>query len=357
MGKLKTTQLEPSALVFEPLHEREENVLSSVIRQFVATAKPVGSQSISGLMDLSSATIRHVLVDLENKGFLTHPHTSAGRIPLDQGYRFYVDRLMRARSLNLKEKNQVEQEYQKAKEEVEILMRHTAKILSAMTHLAGLAVFRPPQEISLDHFKIVAIDSRRVLVVLVLGEGLVKEELLWLEKPVDLKEIGKITQLLNSRFAGLTLAQIRDSLLKEVESAKKARLSVIEAALKLIDNALQVDGDEIHMEGVSYLAEQPEFHNFQMMEQVLRLVEEKKPLAQILSRPQAKPGLAVEIGRELPQASLRAFSFVHIPYYYQGRIAGSLGVLGPTRMAYDRVAGVVKHMAQCLETTLSQGGE
>ena len=200
----------------KPLHEREENVLSSVIHHYVATAKPVGSQVISGRMELSPATIRHVLMDLETKGFLTHPHTSAGRVPLDQGYRFYVDRLMQARSLNLKEKQQVVQEYVKAKDEVEILMRHTAKILSAMTRLAGLAVFHVPQEISLDHFKIIAVDAHRILVVLALGEGLVKEEWIRLEAPVDLKEITKITQLLNSRFAGLTLAQIRETLLKEV---------------------------------------------------------------------------------------------------------------------------------------------
>ena len=341
----------------QPLHEREENVLSSVIHHYVATAKPVGSQVISGKMDLSSATIRHVLMDLEAKGFLTHPHTSAGRIPMDQGYRFYVDRLMKARSLNLKEKNQVEREYVEAKDEVEVLMRHTAKILSAMTRLAGLAVFHVPQEISLDHFKIIAVDSHRILVVLALGEGLLKEEWIRLESPVDLKEVTKITQLLNSRFAGQTLAQIRESLLKEVESVKRAKLNILETALKLIDRALQFDGEEIHMEGVSCLAEQPEFHNVQMMEQVLRLVEHKQPLAQVLGRQWAKPGLSVDIGHEFPQAALRSFSFVHVPYYYQGKVVGALGVLGPTRMAYDRVTSVVRHMAQCLETTLLQRGE
>lgn len=340
-------------MVFDPLPEREENILSSVIRQFVVTAKPVGSQAISARMDLSSATIRHVLMDLENKGFLTHPHTSAGRVPLDRGYRFYVDRLMQARTLNLKEKQRIEQEYRRAQEEVEILMRHTAKILSAMTRLAGLAVFHPPAEISLDHFKVMAIDARRLLVVLVLGEDLVKEEVVWLERPVEIKEITKITHLLNSRFGGLSLTQIRESLLRDVESARKTRLGVIEAALKLIDSALQFNDDEIHLEGVSTLAEQPEFRNSQMMEQVLRLVEEKKPLAHVLGRRQSKPGLFVEIGHEIPEAALRSFSFVHIPYSYQGQVVGALGVMGPTRMAYDRVAGVVRHMAQCLESTLS----
>ncbi len=344
-------------MAFEPLHEREESVLSSVIHQYVATAKPVGSHRIAEKMEVSSATIRNVMVDLEKRGYLTHPHTSAGRIPIDLGYRFYVDRLMQARALNLKEKQQIEQEYQKSKEAVETLMRHTAKILSAMTRLAGLAVFHVPQEISLDHFKIVAIDSKKVMVILVLGQGLVKEEMVWLEGPVELRETIKITQLLNSRFAGMTLVQIRENLLKEVESVKRTKLSIIETALKLIEGALQFDGGEVHLEGASYLTEQPEFHNYQMMEQVVRLVEERQSLVQILGRQWAKPGLAVEIGRELPQASLRSFSFVHIPYYYQGQVVGALGVLGPTRMAYDRVAGLVSHMAQQLESALMMRGE
>lgn len=138
---------------------------------------------------------------------------------------------------------------------------------------------------------------------------------------------------------------------------KKTKLNIIETALKLIEGALQFDGGEVHLEGASYLTEQPEFHNYQMMEQVVRLVEDKQSLAQILGRQWAKPGLAVEIGREFSQASLRSFSFVHIPYYYQGQVVGALGVLGPTRMAYDRVAGLVSHMAQQLETALLIRGE
>jgi heat-inducible transcriptional repressor len=340
-----------------PLQEREEDVLSSVVRHYVATAKPVGSRVIAGKMDVSSATIRHVLMDLEKKGYLTHPHTSAGRVPVDQGYRFYVDKLMQARQLNLKEKRVIEQEYEKTKEEVETLMRHTAKILSAMTHLAGLAVFHVPDEISLDHFKLIAIDSRKVMVILVLDGGLVKEEVIRLEEPVQLREVAKITQLLNSRFSGATLAEIRDVLLREAESVKKVRLNIIETALKLIDGALEFNSDAIQMEGASHLMEQPEFRNFKTMEQVLKLVEEKQPLAQSLGRQWSNPGMAVEIGREFDDVLMRGFSFVHVPYHYRGKVVGALGVLGPTRMPYDRVAGLVNYMAGFLEGTLARGGE
>jgi heat-inducible transcriptional repressor len=257
---------------------------------------------------------------------------------------------MQARQLNLREKQMIEQEYEKTKEEVETLMRHTAKVLSAITRLAGLAVFLVPKEISLDHFRLIKLDSHRVMVILVLGQGLVKEEVVRLEGPLQLKEITKIIHLLNTRFSGSTLAEIRETLLKEAESVKNVRLNMIETAIKLIDGALRFNSDEIRMEGATHLMEQPEFQNLQTMEQIVRLVEEKGPLAQVLGRQWSRPGLAVEIGHEFPEAFMRGFSFVHVPYHFQGKVVGALGVLGPTRMAYDRVAGVVHHMARCLES-------
>lgn len=341
-------------LTTQPLKSREESVLSSVIHHYVATAKPVGSQMIAEEMDVSSATIRNVLMRLEKRGLLTQPHTSAGRIPMDQGYRFYVDRLMQARNLSLREKQSIEQEYDRARDEVQTLMRHTAKILSAMTRLTGLAVFHVPQEISINHFKLVPIDSKMVMVILVLGNGLVKEEMVRLDAPVRFKEINKIAQLLNSRFSGHSLTEIQESLLKEAESVKETRISILETILKLIDNALRFTMDEIHMDGAYHLMEQPEFKNVERMEQVVRLVEEKKPLAQVLNRFWNRSGLSVEIGREFSNTSLQGFSLVHIPYSFQGKVVGALGVLGPTRMAYDRVSGVVHYIARYLEDSLTR---
>ncbi len=336
--------------------EREESILSSVIRHYVDSAKPIGSQMIAEEMDLSSATVRNVLMELERKGFLTHPHTSAGRIPLDRAYRFYVDKLMQARELSLREKQSIEKEYDRTRDEVETLMRHTAKILSAMTQLAGLALFHLPNEISLDHFKLVLINPRKIMVILVLGHGLVKEELVRLDSPVQLKEITRINQLLNSRFSGKSLAEIQEDILKEAETVKNTRLSILETVLKLIDNALCFQTDRIHLEGAANLMEQPEFKSLEKMEQVVRLVEEKGPLADVLNRRWERSGLEVEIGREFTNNALREFSFVHVTYSLQGKVIGAVGALGPTRMAYDRVAGIVGHLAHSLEDTFTRRG-
>jgi len=338
------------------LPERQQNVLSSVIRRYVATAKPVGSEGIAREMDLSSATIRHILMELEEQGFLTHPHTSAGRIPVTQGYRFYVDKLMTARNLNLREKQQVQEQYEEARDEVEVLMKQTAKILSAVTNLAGLATFHIPGEASLSHFRLVEIDPRKVLVILVLEQGLVREEVVRLEEPLQLKEITKILHLLNNRFSGFTLENIRESLLKEAEKVKKTRLGLLEKVLKLIDQALAFRPEEIHLEGVSHLAEQPEFKEADKMEQLVKILEGREHLAQVLKRQWAQPGLRVEIGAESSDQILREFSFVHVPCYYQEKVVGALGVLGPTRMAYDRVTGLAQHLALHLEGSFQRQG-
>jgi heat-inducible transcriptional repressor len=336
------------------LEDREESVLTSVIHYYVNTAKPVSSQAIAGQMGLSPATVRNVLMDLETKGFLTHPHTSAGRVPLNPAYRLYVDKLMQARRLNLEEKRQIERQYQVTRSEVEAVIRHTAKILSAMTNLGGLAAYHVPEDISLDHFKLVPIDAKKLMVILVLDHGLVKEELVRLDAAVSFKEISQITQLLNSRFGGKSLADLRAMLLKEAETMKKTRLSIVESTLRLIEEALDSGRSQVQLEGASHLGEQPEFKDAEKMERLLKIVEQKSLLARVMNRFPEPGGLAVQIGSEIPEIALKDFSLVRVPFAWEGRVVGSLGVLGPTRMDYERIVSLVSHLAQALKENLGR---
>jgi heat-inducible transcriptional repressor len=343
--------------VAETASNRSNAVLSTVIHQYVATAKPVASLSLSGKIRVSPATIRNVFMSLEDQGYLSHPHTSAGRVPTDQGYRFYVDRLMRARELNLKEKRRIDQEYEEAKDEVEALMRHTAKILSAMTRLGSLAVFHPQEEAQLDHFKLVPIDAHKVMVILVLDNGLVKEELVRLEGALSAKELVKVTHVLNSKFKGLSLLAIQRAMLADVERLRNQQMNLVKAALKTIDHALDLEGESIQMEGFAQLMEQPEFKMVENLERMVRMSEERKSLRQILDKQWSHPGLAVEIGENSPLgASGKNFSLMHLPYRLQGKVAGVLGVWGPTRMDYDRVAGLMDEVARALEDALNKRG-
>lgn len=339
-------------MIHDAFQDRWEAVVASVVRSYVDTARPVASQAVAGELGLSSATIRNVFADLEEKGYLTHPHTSAGRIPTDRAYRVYVDRLMRARELTLRERQTIEEQYLSRRVEVEALMHHSAKVLSAMTRLAGVAVAPRPLDASLDRFQLVPIDERKVLVILVLGNGLVREELVRLEEGISRAELERIVQVLNRRFSGMPLASVRDALLREVEETRRLRLAVVQSTLELIDHTLELTGERVLVEGASHLIRQPEFQDADRAGDVVRLLEERGPLAALLGRQWDSPGLKVEIGREIAGGNLASFSVVHAPYRLGGRVAGVLAVVGPTRMPYEHVTmlldQVCRQVGQCL---------
>jgi heat-inducible transcriptional repressor len=338
--------------VNQPNCDRKDQVLEAVIRSYVGTARPVGSHSLAEGLNVSSATIRNVFSELEKTGYLTHPHTSAGRIPTDQGYRLYVDKLLKARRLTLKEKQAIEREYRRGRAEVEALLRQTARILSAMTRLAGVALYRAPGESTLDHFKVVPVSPRKVIVLLVLGDVWVEQELVHLEDVLQPREVSHIAQLLNRRFAGWPLARIREEMLLELERARADRLAILQAVMDLLDGALGTRPDHVIVEGAPQLLEQPEFRGPEAMENVLSVAEDKGALARALGRRWGQPGLKIDIGREMRNERLKDCSFVQVPCRLWGNTVGTLGVLGPTRMAYDRVTGLLEHVSLVLDHTL-----
>jgi len=344
-------------VVADPHNERTEAVLAAVVRNYVESAHPVASQPIAEDLRLSSATIRNVFADLERLGYLSHPHTSAGRVPTDRGYRMYVDHLMRVRELNLKERQAIEEQYQARRVEVESLLQKTARLLSAMTNLVGVAVAPIPLDFRLDHFQLAAIDTRTVMVILVTGDGMVREEVVRLEKPLESRELQKIHQVLNQRFAGKSLTEIRSGLLKDAEESRRLRLSLVQAALDLIDHTLRLTGDQVIVEGASQLVSQPEFRDAGSMGRVIRLMEERQPLANLLGSQWEVPGLKVEIGREIQEDGLSLFSVVHVPYRLRGRVAGALAVLGPTRMPYEQVTVTLNQVSRLLEEHLAEKTE
>lgn len=338
-----------------PIPERSDEVLQSVVRTYVGSARPVGSRVVARGLDLSSATIRSIFSRMEERGLLTHPHPSAGRIPTDLGYRRYVDRLLRTRRLNAREEASIEAEYRRARAAVDVLMRQTARILSAMTRLAGVAVTHVPGGAALDRFRIVPLSPHQVMVLLVAGDVWVEQEVVRLPDPLDPRELVRVVHLLNRRFAGRPLVRIREELLEELERSRSARLLLLKAAADLLDNALRLRPEHVFVEGTSRLVEQPEFREPGALEGVLKVVDDREALAGVLEGRWDEPGLSVVIGRELGDLRLTACSLVHVPCRFAGGPAGVLGVLGPTRMPYDRVAGLVQHVASVVGGLLGKG--
>jgi heat-inducible transcriptional repressor len=336
--------------------DRSDSVMAAVVRAYVGSARPVPSQSIAEELHLSSATIRNVFAGLEQQGFLAHPHTSAGRVPTEQGYRLYVDRLMAARELSRRELLAIEERYRAKRLEVESLIRHTAGLLSAMTRLAGVAAAPASTDFHLGRFQLVHLSERQVLVVLVTDEGPFREERVRLLEPLAHREMDRVLEVLNQRFAGRSLLEIRARLLQEVEESRRLRLSLVQAALDLIDHTLRLTEDSVYVEGASRLADQPEFRDASRMGPVLRSLEERQPLARLLGRQWDLPGVKVGIGRELGEASLADCAVVQVPYRIRGRVVGALAVLGPTRMPYEHVTATLERVSRILEERLSEEG-
>jgi len=338
-----------------PNLKRSDEVMGSVVRTYVASAHPVGSHAVAGGLGLSPATIRNEFAGLERQGFLTHPHTSAGRVPTEKGYRLYVDRLLKARRLTQEERREIEREYEHGRAEIEALMRQAARILSAMTRLAGVALFHAPGELVLQRFRVVPLTPRRVMVLLVLGDVWVEKETVLLEDPLSGRELSRIRHLLNRRFAGLPLPKIREQLLDELERSRDNRLAILRTVAGLLDGALSFRPEHLFVEGTSRLVEQPEFQDHRILEGVLKAVDDRNDLVRTLGFDRERKGLRVSIGAEMDDPLLRNCSFVQMSCILDGRPAGSLGVLGPTRMPYDRVAGMVEHMSGVISGTLTEG--
>lgn len=336
------------------ISDRLEEVLASVVRTYVDSARPVGSACVAEGLGLSPATIRNEFAELERRGLLAQPHPSAGRVPTERGYRLFVDRLLRARQLTEGERRAIEHEYERGRAEIETLMRQTARILSAMTRLAGVAFYQAPHELALERFRLVPLSSRQVLVLLVLEDVWVEREVVRLEDALVPGELSRIARLLNHRFAGRLLPAIREELLAELERSRNDRLAILQTAVDLLDGALGVRAGHLIVEGASRLVEQPEFREPRALESVLKALDAREELARALDAVPAGEGLRVVIGGELRERLLKDCSVVHVPCRLSGKPVGSLGVLGPTRMAYDRVAGVVQHVAAVLEEILTE---
>jgi heat-inducible transcriptional repressor len=195
------------------------------------------------------------------------------------------------------------------------------------------------------------------MVILVTSDGLVREEMVRLEDPLAAREVEKVLHILNQKFSGRTLTDIREALLHEADESRRLRLTLVQAALDLIDHALRATGESVYLEGASRLIEQPEFRAPELAGRVLRLVDERLPLARLLGRQRAAPGLTVEIGREMAEDGLSDFSVVHVPYRLGVRVVGALAVLGPTRMQYEHVSPLLEKVARLVEARLNEDRE
>lgn len=350
----------------EELTKRERDVLEAVIRTYVETAEPAGSRMLSQRSGLgvSPATIRNTMSDLEEKGFLFHPHTSAGRIPTHKAYRSYVDALMThaaipqtAETDRLAEQIGVNAAIRGGASPIESILRRAAQTLGVLTQELGVAL-GPRLGLSvLRRLDLVRVSSDRLLLVLTLEGGVMRT--VFVEVPGDIADLAltEVTTVLNERLAGLTLEQIRTSLAERIRDtaatmATSELLNIfVQEADQLFDTGLPLGESSVLLGQPSLLAEQPEFSGADRMRRLIELTERPQALVEAIRKRGDTPGVSITIGAEHNDPRLDEFTVVTAEYK-AGTLTGIIGVIGPTRMPYDKVISLVTHTSRLLTDLL-----
>lgn len=334
------------------LNERERQVLEAVIETYVETAEPAGSRTIAkrfGLA-LSAATIRNTMSDLEEKGYLYHPHTSAGRIPTDLAYRVYVNSLMRLAAVSPSDSNQIREELAE-RSAVEQILERAAQVLGILTKELGVAVGPTLDEAVLERLELLQAASDRLLLVLTLKSGLVRSIFVEVPSVLAPEVVGHVARVLNERLAGLRLRDIRATLSERLRDAapdsdSSELLNIfIQEADDLFDvPTTGVTGGGVVLGSAQLLAGQPEFATKERLQGLMEVTERRDVLREALAK-RLGQGLTITIGSEHEAAALAPFTLVTATYRL-GPLAGVIGVMGPTRMPYDKIVALVDHTSR-----------
>jgi heat-inducible transcriptional repressor len=330
---------------------RAKKVLHAVVSEYLATGEAVGSQTVAHryVLDISPATVRAVMGELEDEGLLRHPHTSAGRIPTDRGLRLYVDTLLRVRSLSASEKEEIRGRVGPAVEPQEVMQR-ASRLLRELSHLAVVVQAPRPESDAVSHVEFVRLRDGQLLAVIATTSGQIQNKLINIDFSLSSGDLERINNYLNSLVAGLTLDEMRKRVMREIEREKalSARDPVLARALGLAAAAVPAveNAGEILLDGQSNLVAGAA--DLERARSVLSTLEEKDQIIKLLDRTLAAPGICVFIGAEAKLANLDDISVVAARYGNEERPLGTIGVIGPSRMNYSRVIPLVDFTADVI---------
>ena len=339
------------------LNEREKNILRYIIQQFILTASPVGSRNITKRYDLgiSPATVRNIMSDLEESGFIDHPHTSAGRIPTDKGYRFYVDSLMNVQLIDHNEKNLIDKEFENKVEDKDDLLKLTSNILSKITRQLACVTYPKLEMGAFERLQIISLSSTRILIVISIKGGLVKTITMEFASEIMESQMSSVQNLLNERLAGLSFKQIRATFkerFQDVEEDQKAIIRLfLNSADKVFGDVRSSDG--VYITGAKNVIQQPEFYDPERFQGVIELLEDKDIIVHILDKTDDmnSDNVYISIGKENEDQKLLDYSLI-TKEYKLGDVSGHLGIIGPKRMEYSKVIAIVDYVAKMLTETL-----
>lgn len=336
------------------LDKRAQILLKTLVEHYISDGQPVGSRTLSKCsgLDLSPATVRNVMSDLEEMGFIASPHTSAGRVPTHRGYRFFVDTLLTIKPLQTQEIQRLENEL--SSPDPQELISSAAGLLSSLTQFAGVVMIPRRKSIAFKHLEFLPLSDTRLLVIIVTSDGNVQNRIIVTDKVYSAAELTQASNFFNANYSGSTFEDVQKKLHEELKQMQSDMNRLMAAALDASSKALDEDRDNVVISGERNLLQVDELStNVTSLRKLFEIFERRTSLMQLLDNSQRAEGIQIFIGGESGYLPLDECSMVTAPYEANGQIVGTLGVIGPTRMAYERVIPIVDITAKLLSSGLS----
>lgn len=345
-------------MIHESLNEREKTILRSIVQQFILTASPVGSRNITKKFNIgvSPATVRNIMSDLEDSGFINHPHTSAGRVPTDKGYRYYVDSLMDIKELNESEKGIIEKSLDNKATEADEILKIALKLLSNITRQIACVTYPKLDKGILTKLQLVSLSSTRLLVVISIKSGLVKTITLEFKTEIEASKLKNVERLLNERLSGLTFNEIRKTFKERFTDISNDEKPIIRLFIESVDKIFQDNKteDTLLITGATNVIHQPEFEDPEKFQSIIELIEDKDIIIHIMDKKKSenKNDIVISIGSENQNEKMKEYSLITKEYSF-GETTGTVGIIGPKRMEYSKVVAIVSYLGDTLTEILT----
>ena len=345
-------------MLYEDLNDREKTILRSIVQQFILTASPVGSRNITKKFNVgvSPATVRNIMSDLEDSGFINHPHTSAGRIPTDKGYRYYVDTLMEIQKLKSSDKGIIDKSLDQNILDTDEVLKIASKLLSTITKQIACVTYPTLDNGILEKIQLVCLTSTRLLIVVSIKSGLVKTMTLEFESEVENDKLQKVESLLNERLNGLTFQEIRNTFKDRLSDIGENEKPIIRLFIDSVDRIFkdQKKDEKILITGATNIIQQPEFEDPGKFQSVIELIEDKDIIIHIMDKKRIENSnnVLISIGSENEDDKLNEYSLI-TKEYTLGGTSGTVGIIGPKRMEYSKVVAIVSYLGDMLSEVLT----
>jgi heat-inducible transcriptional repressor len=332
------------------LTKREKLVLDALIQNFIINAAPVSSSLIAKkkYLGMSPASVRSILAELEKKGYIYQPHTSAGRVPVTQGYRLYVDALMKQARLSPEEKKFIQDSIQTSPTEFEDVMREATRILAHLSHQLGISLSPKMDEGIFQRMELVKLSSDRILVVISIKSGIIKTITLEIQSEISKKKLELVNNILNERLSGLEIGDIRKLFSEIIQDINEEEGGLLKVLANDADRVFDFDENkELFYMGTRYIVEQPEFADIQKFTPVVELLETPNIMVQLLDEGNIAKPYTIKIGEEIKETRMQQCSIITTRYQI-GNISGTLGLIGPMRMNYSKLVSLVEYIAKAI---------